>query len=129
MTPNGNNSIKALIVDDEPEVVEFLAALMEGMGVTVISAFNGAAAWEQYMINSPDIVFCDIYMPRMNGLMLMNEIKKHNKNAPVVLFTNYSQFRHIADRSEFTPDFFLEKPLEPRFITELMLKLFPQLRK
>jgi len=61
---------KALIVDDLEANLEMLKALLEGNGIAVISAKNGALALESARADPPDIIISDILMPVMDGFAL-----------------------------------------------------------
>lgn len=121
--------IKALVVDDQIGVVDFLSKTMESMGVETIKAYDGEMGLNLFMGNSPDIVFTDIMMPKMNGILLLKKIKSINSGIPVIVFTGYSHFRSMVQEQKNGPDNFLMKPLEVKQIIEIMLEYFPVLRK
>ncbi len=120
--------IKALIIDDEELVVTFLANVMKAIGVQPVTAGDGDAGWDVYIRENPNIVFCDVYMPGMNGLMLMSKMKERSKDTPVVLLTSFQHYKQIMEQSKVRPDKFLEKPLEIKDILRTMLEYFPHLR-
>ena len=124
-----NGEIKALLVDDERPILDLLARIMRTLGVTPITAINGEAALAKFNEEKPDIVFSDIYMPKLNGIALLKKIKAVNPKLPFVLFTGYHNYKQLIENNQFKPDTFLGKPLDVMEIIELMLKYFPQLRK
>lgn len=123
-----SRKIKALIVDDEREVPLMLSEILKIIDVESIVAFDGMEALEKYDREKPDIVFSDIYMPKLNGLMLLNKLKTVNSDLPFVLFTGYSNFKLLFSNSKFKPDGFLPKPLSGKEVIETMFRLFPRLR-
>jgi len=121
--------IKALVVDDQPAIVNLLVMIMESIGVEPVRAFDGEMALTKYIETDPDIVFSDIYMPKMNGFVLLKKLKSLDKTLPVILFTGYHHYKSAASEDELKPDYFLVKPLDAREIIEIMLKRFPSLRR
>ena len=78
-----------LIVDDELSVREVLSERLEASGFKVITANNG----QEGLIaieSAPDLVFLDILMPKMDGLTMLKEVRKHRKykNIPILLLSN-----------------------------------------
>jgi CheY-like chemotaxis protein len=127
--PLNKTTLKALVVDDEDSIVEVLAEIMEAIGVIPIKAKDGQEAWEKFEKEKPQIVFSDIYMPRLNGMMLLRKIRTLDRKIPVILFTGYFHYKQMLKQDDIKPDNFLEKPLKVKEIIEIMLSYFPQLRK
>ncbi len=120
---------KALLVDDEKQLLNILKQVIESIGMEPITASNGMEAFELYMKHHPDIIITDIYMPKMNGLILLKKVKADNPAKPVVLITGYAHYIQIVENLEAKPDGFLEKPFDLRNIIEIILSLFPDLRR
>ena len=121
--------LTALLVDDEEQLLEILKQVAEGIGMDTITAVNGKEALKLYTEKKPDIIISDIYMPEMNGIKLLQEVKKLNPEKPVVLITGYAHYRQLIDNLDYTPDGFLEKPFDLKRIIEIILNFFPQLSK
>ncbi|NQS98590.1 MAG: response regulator [candidate division Zixibacteria bacterium] len=127
---NKDKPIKVLIVDDEVLIVDLLCSVMEAMeGVIPLKAFDGLEALDLFNEEKPDIVFSDIYMPKLNGLVLLRKIKEIDKAVPVIIFTGYRHFSQMAATARVKPDSFLEKPLNIQKFIEIMYYYFPKLRK
>ena len=122
-----NDKVKILVVDDEPEILQMMKEVLQLMNAEVITAADGQAALEIYHREQPDLVFSDIYMPRLNGIMLMNRLKEQKPDLPVVLFTGYANFRQITTNSKHKPDDFLPKPLSGRDLLKSLFKFHPEL--
>src|SRR5262245_43149367 len=60
-------SYTILLVDDEPGILHALAVLLQRQGHTVVTASNGASAWEHLDTHSYDVILCDLLMPEING--------------------------------------------------------------
>ncbi|HET7091948.1 MAG TPA: response regulator, partial [Thermomicrobiales bacterium] len=80
---------RALIVDDEPNIVDILASLLEDLGWTPLPAFGGEDALRIAAAEPIDLLLCDICMPRMDGLELLRRMRAAAMlgDAPVVLMS------------------------------------------
>ncbi len=81
--------VHILVVDDEPGMRAMLSYVLTSKGFQVMTACDGVDALSKLGQNSCHIVISDIKMPNMDGLTLLQEIKKKNKNIQVVLVTGY----------------------------------------
>lgn len=82
---------KVLIIDDSIVIREMVGMTLKQAGYQVEKAWDGQHAWEILQENSNyDLIFCDIQMPRMNGLELLNRLKKDSSlsNIPVAMLTS-----------------------------------------
>ncbi len=104
--------LKVLAADDDTVILEFLRKICEILGFQVFTARDGQTAWEIYQSEKPDLVFSDIYMPRMNGIFLLKRIKEHNLDCLVVLITGFSHYKQLVDKGDIVPDGFLTKPFD-----------------
>jgi DNA-binding response OmpR family regulator len=77
---------KILVVDDEPDVVEFIERTLRPEGFEVISASDGMGALDMVDSEKPDLVLLDIMMPVMSGYEVCELIKSNpqTKNTPVI---------------------------------------------
>ncbi len=80
---------KVLIVDDQQVLRSLLVKFITKAGLEPLEAEDGQSAVALYQAVRPAVVLSDIMMPRMDGLTLLNEIKKINRNAVVILMTGY----------------------------------------
>jgi len=78
---------KILIIDDSEQVRYFLSQIFEKQGFDVFVAIDGEQGAAMYKICQPDMVFCDIEMPNMNGIELAKHIHEHH-NDSVTLMTS-----------------------------------------
>jgi CheY-like chemotaxis protein len=77
-----------LVVDDYPDNVSSLAALLRYYGQEVDTAFNGQEAIELARVRRPDVVFSDLAMPIMDGYELAHELRKmYGKNIVLIGLT------------------------------------------
>jgi PAS domain S-box-containing protein len=100
--------LRVLAVEDEPEVLDVVRAMLVAAGHTVVSAASGREALELFEHEPVDVVVTDLGMPGMTGLALAQELKRR-RPVPVVLLTGW------ADEldSEATPhiDVLMAKPI------------------
>lgn len=100
-----------LIVDDEPTNVQALAGLLSDEGYGVLSALNGYEALQVINENTPDLVLLDIWMPGMDGLETLKEIKKAFPELPVVIITGHGTIETAIKATKAGAFDLIEKPL------------------
>jgi two-component system, cell cycle sensor histidine kinase and response regulator CckA len=100
-----------LVVDDEPVVRRFAARALIENGFGVHEAGDGAIALE--LIHSgevrPAVVLCDIVMPRMNGVQLLESLSLSRPDLPVIMMSGYGA-AELAERGLASPCAVLAKP-------------------
>lgn len=82
-----------LVVDDEVNFIKLYEMELGVEGYNVRSAESGEAAVESVMAEMPDLVVLDIKMTGMDGLETLNELKRINKDLPIILSTAYSSYK------------------------------------
>ena len=100
-----------LIVDDESTIIDSLEGILSDDGFEVIHAYNGYEALKKIDTYSPDIVLLDIWMPGMDGIDTLKEIKKNHPSLPVVMITGHGSIESAVDATKSGAFDFLEKPL------------------
>ena len=79
-----------LIVDDEARIRSSLAGILIDEGYEVVMANDGICAIEKLQGEGlPDVVLADIWMPGMDGLTLLKEIKNRNLDIPVIMISGH----------------------------------------
>jgi CheY-like chemotaxis protein len=116
---SGND--KALIVDDQPDVLDIAVELFRDMGYEVLSANNGKDAIE-IMKRTPDIdiLFSDVLMPGMNGITLAQEAVRLIPKLKVLLASGYP-LPALKD-SNFNEFNFINKPYRLSEIMKMLRK-------
>ncbi len=117
-----------LIVDDEPDIREFLSTLFSDNGYQTVTAEDGESGLEKIKASAPDLVTLDITMPEKSGVKLYREIKESDqwKSIPVIIVTGVTgEFeKFISTRSQVpAPDGYMSKPIEKDKILEMIAKL------
>ena len=109
-----------LIVDDSITVRELLSMTFSKSGYRVEQARDGQEAWDKLRSGLPcDIVFCDIEMPRMDGLELLSRLQKDEKlmNLPIAMLTSRGADRHRQMASQLGASGYFTKP----YLEEVLL--------
>ncbi len=78
---------KILVVDDEEAIREVISTLLEAQGYRCTVVENGRLALEKFRADSHDLVLSDIVMPEMDGLKLLERVRAHDKDVPVIMVT------------------------------------------
>ena len=119
---------KALIVDDEIHIIQVVAIKLKNNGFEVITANNGQEALEAALEYEPDVIITDYQMPVMDGLGLIENLRKQEQTAqiPVIMLTA----RDFAIESEAVEQLkisaCLSKPFSPRELLEKVKEVIAQ---
>lgn len=115
---------RILVVDDEPDVRQFLATCVEDAGFIVETAGDGVEALEKVRLNVPDLITLDMVMPRRSGINFLRKLRKEKKewgSIPVIVITAHARdemgSEDIKEFKAFTarhrPKCTIEKPITP----------------
>lgn len=118
--------INVLLVDDENFSLQSMKSLIpwELWNCNVIAVANsGKEALEILNSKKVDIVFTDIKMPGMDGLQLIREVKKNNKEIRFVIITGYGEFEYAQKAIQYGVKKYLLKPVGISEIEETLLAL------
>ncbi|WP_373233365.1 response regulator [Cohnella sp.] len=121
---------RVLLVDDEPTIREGLRTLIpwEEMGFRVIdTAANGHEALQKCRILLPDLLIADIRMPGMNGLELVNNLRKLELNMHILILSGYADFEYAKQAIALRIDGYLLKPVDEDELISYLNKLREQL--
>lgn len=108
---------KILIVDFDIKSLESLAELFENHNIQIVKARDGAAAYEKFQSEKPDLVILEAMLPKLHGFDLTQKIVKESKGSvPVIIVTGVykgHQYRNEALRN-FGASGYFEKPLDTK---------------
>src|SRR4030088_2986534 len=103
----------ALVVDDSPETLRLLTDALDGAGMTVMVALDGASAMRIVDQITPDIVLMDAVMPGMDGLETCRRLKRDAglDNVPIIFMTGLAETEHIVRGLEAGGVDYVTKPI------------------
>ncbi|NNF08162.1 MAG: sigma-54-dependent Fis family transcriptional regulator [Candidatus Eisenbacteria bacterium] len=100
---------KVLIVDDEQSMCQFLSVLLKREGYEVLVADSGVKALKVVAEKNPDAIITDLNMPEMDGIELLENIKKNDETLPVIIMTAYASQQSAIDALNMGAFQYLEK--------------------
>ncbi len=100
-----------LIVDDEPTILQSLSGLLTDEGFEVITANNGYEALKLIDAEAPDLIILDIWMPGIDGIETLKEIKKSSSALPVIIITGHGNVETAVKATKLGAFDLIEKPL------------------
>jgi CheY-like chemotaxis protein len=111
-----------LVVDDEADIVTYLATALEDAGFNVVTASDGQEALEKITQAAPDFISLDLVMPRKSGIRFFHELRRRREWAriPVMVVTGHARdedgsrdLREIlGEKTMSGPGLYLEKPVK-----------------
>jgi len=103
----------ALVVDDSPETLRLLTDALDGAGMTVMVALDGAAAMRIVDQITPDIVLLDAVMPGMDGFETCRRLKRDAglDGVPIIFMTGLAETEHIVRGLEAGGVDYVTKPI------------------
>jgi DNA-binding NtrC family response regulator len=112
---------RVAIVDDEPEILDYIEGLLTDAGHFLVNKFTNAKdAFYAISKNPIDAILSDLSMPDMDGLTLFASLKKIMPDLPVVFLTGYPSEEHLTKALQLGACDFIEKPFQPEAIVEVM---------
>ncbi|MGD0938319.1 MAG: sigma-54 dependent transcriptional regulator [Terracidiphilus sp.] len=110
------NSVKVLIVEDEPHALMGLAELISGWGYRTETARDGIEGWEKAQTWEPAIVVTDLKMPRLDGIGLLQKLTEDgsglNASLAVIVLTAMGSIQLAVDAMKLGAYDFLQKPVD-----------------
>ncbi|MCP4757798.1 MAG: response regulator [Proteobacteria bacterium] len=114
---------RILVVDDEPDIRDFLSTCLEDAGFQVETAVDGFDALAKIEKSIPDLITLDLVMPRISGIKLMRKLRKTKewKEIPVIIVTAHAKDELgkedadalYAEEVKPAPEHIIEKPITP----------------
>lgn len=124
-----NSSIKILLVDDEPDILEIINYNLSAQGYNVTTASNGAQAVKKAKKEKPHLIILDVMMPEMDGIEACEQIRKiPDLQDTIITFLtargeDYSQVAGF----EAGADDYITKPIKPKVLVSKIKSLLRRL--
>lgn len=111
------NKKTILIVEDEDDVLDYLATFFEDNNYNVLTATNGKIGFQKAKTKHPDLISLDISMPEESGIMMYRDLFSNinTKNIPVIVVTGFSrEFKKLLNglKDVEPPAGYFEKPID-----------------
>lgn len=116
---------KVLYVEDDKDICKNVSDLLKNIFLLVDTALDGQEGLEQYKNGVYDLVITDIKMPRMNGISMIQEIQKINKNQKIIITTAHDEAEYQTKFEALGISDILQKPIT----FESLLKLLKAITK
>jgi len=110
-TRNDGDSLRLLIIDDEPAHAEAVAESLERVGYDCVIATSGAAGAKAIEVNEPDLILTDLKMDDLDGLAILRKAKRELPGAEVVVITGHGDVQTAVEAMRAGAANFLQKPL------------------
>ncbi len=117
-----------LYAEDEESVRKSMNRILQLKFTDVFSVENGEEALEIFKNNKIDLVVSDIMMPKMTGLELAREVKKHSPDTPIIFTTAYNETDLFIEAIECGVEKFLLKPLDLPKLLNAISEVYESIR-
>jgi two-component system alkaline phosphatase synthesis response regulator PhoP len=107
---------KILVVDDEPSIIKLVTAYLKPEGYEVLTAADGPSGLKSARAFKPDVVILDIMLPGMDGLEVLQQIRRESQ-AYVILLTARTEEADKVIGLSVGADDYMTKPFSPRELT------------
>ena len=121
-----NNTGKILIVDDEPNAIKVLSAILSDAGYTVLEAMHAQGAIQIVDNEDVDIIITDLKMPGMNGLQLFEYLTKRHPDIPIIFLTAYGTVESAVDAMTMGSYYYFIKPPDYLKLQNIISKAIEQ---
>lgn len=102
---------RVFVVDDNPEVCELFARLLQAQSYDVLTCQNGGDALRKINSEEFDVVIVDLKLDGLDGMEIIRQIKRIDPTIPVIIITDHASVESAIDGIRFGAYDYLEKPL------------------
>lgn len=123
-----SNMKKILVIEDNRDILENTAEILELSSYRVLTAPNGRIGLEQALKNKPDLILCDIMMPELDGYAVLHMIQKSPEleETPFIFLTAKTEQSDVRKGMTLGADDYITKPFDP---ADLLKTIESRLRK
>jgi len=108
------------LVDDEPSILNTLSSILEDEGYQVSLAKSGVEALKLIRAEPPDLIMLDIWMPEMDGLETLKQMRQQYPNLMVIMMSGHGSVETAVKATKLGAYDYLEKPLDLEKVTILV---------
>jgi two-component system alkaline phosphatase synthesis response regulator PhoP len=122
---------KILIVDDEPDIVEFISYNLRNKGYLINTAHDGVDAIRKAKEFKPDLILMDINMPNKDGMEAVKELRvlPEFENTAIIFLTALSDEKYEIEGLKMGADDFIAKPIKPEVLATRIAATLRRFRK
>lgn len=122
---SSSGSYKVLLIEDNQDFVFLLSTILESLGHRCIAAFDGTEGIKKAQEIKPDVIFCDIGLPHMNGFEVAKKLKEDHslKDIYLVALTGYVSAHDMYHAAAAGFDFHLAKPVNMAEMNQVLEKI------
>ncbi len=114
------SKVKILLVEDDPTLGFVIKDNLEESGYEVAYCHDGETAWQQFMRNNIDLCLLDVMLPKKDGMVLAQQIRKKNEQIPILFMTARSMDADRIAGFKAGGDDYITKPFN---MEELLLRI------
>ena len=103
---------KILVIDDEKSIRRALTEILEFEDFEVDEAEDGKEGLKKGATNQYELIFCDIKMPKMDGMEVLKELQKEKVDTPVIMISGHGNIETAVEAIKMGAFDFIEKPLD-----------------
>ena len=103
--------LTVLYVEDEDDVREQFTVFLKRFVGVLVTARDGVEGIEAHQAYQPDIIITDIIMPNMDGLTMIQEIRKFDNDIPIIVLTAFEQVDYLKRSINIGVDKYVTKPV------------------
>ena len=107
-----------LVVDDEKEMRDLIGSQLEQLSLNYIEAADGSSALEIVQKSDVDLIISDVKMPIMDGLEMLEQLRKKQYHQPVIILTGEGSKESAIKAIRYDVTDFIEKPYNPQNLLE-----------
>jgi two-component system alkaline phosphatase synthesis response regulator PhoP len=122
---------KILIVDDEPDIIEFINYNLKSKGYLTETANNGVEAIRKARIFQPDLILLDMMMPEKDGLQTLHELRlmPDFEKTPIVFLTALRDEKSEITGLQSGADDYITKPIKPELLATRVSAVLRRMKK
>ncbi len=117
------SSVRILVVDDEVINQKIIGSILKANGYDVDIASDGVIALMQIAKEKFDLILSDISMPNLDGYQMLEYMKAHSIDIPVVFLSGHTGSEYVAKGLSMGATEYIKKPVDPKVLLELIEKI------
>lgn len=113
-----------LVIDDDESILRLLSKFLKSEGHKVVTFTNGNSALEFFKNEKFDLVITDMYMPDLDGLDIIRNIKDIDQNTPIIVLTAAGSITNVVQSLKLGAFNYMAKPVNINEVREIIQKAF-----